>query len=52
MKDTTKLIRIKLTTWRELRKLIPGKRNETTADYLDRILHDLILDWSPWEVGK
>jgi hypothetical protein len=41
--NKTKLIRIKLTTWRELRRLVPGKRGETAADYMDRVKEDLEL---------
>jgi hypothetical protein len=34
----TKSIRCYLKTWRKLRREIPGRRKETVADYLDRVL--------------
>ena len=44
MNNKTKLIRIRLSTWKELRKLVPGKWNETYADYLDRVVNDLGME--------
>ena len=37
MKNTTRNFRVRLSTWRKLRSLFPALRNETTADYMDRL---------------
>ena len=42
--NKTKLIRIKYTTWRELRRLIPGHRGETAAEYMERVKCDLMME--------
>lgn len=37
-KMKTKFIRMNLKTWNKLRRQIKGRKNETCADYLDRVL--------------
>ena len=44
-----KFIRIKLTTWKKLRKMFPGLRNESATSYIDRVVEkldsELIVEW-------
>lgn len=42
MKNETKLIRIRLSSWRKVRRAIKVRKNETFADYMDRVLHRAI----------
>lgn len=47
-----KVIRIKLSTWRELRHLFPGKRGESIADYLDRFMDYQIINSEVEQLDK
>ncbi len=41
-KMKTKVLKIYIKTWNKLRRQISGRKNETMADYMDRVLLDPI----------
>lgn len=43
MKTKDKYIRINYKTWKELRCLFKAKPNESTADYIDRLVNHIIV---------
>ena len=38
---TDKMIRLRRTTWRRLRKAFPALRGETACDYVDRLSREI-----------
>lgn len=44
MKNTTKQFRIHLSTWNKVKRVIRPRKDETVADYFDRVLEGVIND--------
>ena len=43
-KEKDKYIRIRLSTYRELRSLFPAKRKESFADYMERFVSYIVVN--------
>lgn len=43
MKTKAITIRMKYSTWKEMRALFRAKRGESVADYMERLVDDIII---------
>lgn len=51
MKTKTKVIRVKYSTWKTIRKCFPRNRGETIANYIERIVDFLLLNEEIYTYG-
>jgi hypothetical protein len=43
MKTKVITLRVKYSTWKEMRSLFRAKRGESVADYMERLMDDIII---------
>jgi hypothetical protein len=43
MKTKVITLRVKYSTWKEMRSLFKGKRGESMADYMERLVDNIII---------